>query len=129
MLKKTTVDLDDYTIWCVLHAIFEAGKPLTQEEIVKWVFRVYKKRWWSWSIKKHIKRAVKRQILSEQNRENRITYYPNITYEEFLSYEEKTMNEILNRSEFLRHTTFHASPKVMTLEEYKKLKKLIDELE
>lgn len=126
MIKKDTVNLDVYLL-CLFHIMFEAGAPLTQEEIIKRGSHIYNKRWWT--LKKQLRRAEKIGSLAVQKHDDRIVYYPKMTYEEFLACEEKIMKEIMSDPDCLRHTTFHALPKEMTIEEYNKIKKMIDELE
>ena len=95
MLFRKEIRLEKDYIDCMIYVIFDANRPLTVDEITESVKKHYKfknnRRMTIW----HLDYAVNNGLLSVESSDERTTYYPLISVEEFREKQEEQFQKLL----------------------------------
>ena len=129
MLFRNGYRLENDYIDRMMYVLFEARRPLTQDEITERVKKQYRVRMNPKKTNWHLDYAVNHGLLFKQLSDQETTYYPMISEEAFRQKQEEEFQKILQDGGFSEEFTNKFVTKKWTEEEYEKIKKLVDELE
>ena len=129
MLFRKEIRLEKDYIDCMIYVLFDANRPLTVDEITESVKKHYKfknnRRMTMW----HLDYAVNNGLLSVESSDERTTYYPLISVEEFREKQEEQFQKLLAQGVFSECFANKFAREKLTEEECERIKKLIEELE
>ncbi len=113
----------------MMYVLFEARRPLTQDEITERVKKHHRVKMKPQKTSWHLDYAVNHGLLLKQLSDEETSYYPMISEEEFRKKQEEQFQKILQDGGFSEEFTNRFTTKQWTEEEYERIKKLVDELE
>ena len=129
MLFRKGYRLENDYLDRMMYVLFEARKPLTQDEIVERVRKYHRVKMKPQKTSRHLEYAVNHGLLFKQLSDKETTYSPMISEEEFRQKQNEQFQKILQDGAFSKEFTNKFTTKEWTKEEYERIKKLVDELE
>ncbi len=121
--------MDSHYVNRIMRVLFQAGQPLTQEEILARIHDRYKKKCKAKVLQRYIDGAVEIELLVMKSSDQEITYYPTVSQEEYNRKQKERLQQLAQEGAFSDYVASHIVPEEMSEERYERIKKLIDELE
>ena len=129
MLFRKEIRLEKDYIDYMIYVLFDANRPLTLEEITESVKKHYKFKMKRNMAIWHLDYAVNNGLFSVKSLDEKTTYYPLLSMDEFREKQEEEFQKRLAEGEFSEYFANKFAIEAMSPEEYERIKKLIDELE
>ncbi len=129
MLFRKEIRLEKDYIDYMIYVLFDANRPLTLDEITESVKKRYKFKMKRRMVIWHLDYAVNNGLFSVESSDEKTTYYPLISMEEFREKQEEQFQKRLAEGAFSEYFANKFATEALSTEEYERIKKLIDELE
>lgn len=129
MWFRKEISLENDYVDRMMYILFDANRPLTQDEITESVQKHYRVKMKPQKTIWHLDYAVDNGLMARQLLDEKTTYCPMISEEEFRKKQEERFRQRVQEGCFSDDFTNKFAPQKWTEEEYERIKKLIDELE